>query len=145
MKIRCSKPRIGVRMGWRAVPAVELLELRVRLGVMLFFDRGLLSMGNILFLSGVTTTIGPRRTYKFFKRNGKGTAAFMSGVALVFVGWPFFGMLVEGYGFLVLFSSFFPTVLLFLKRLPVVGTFLSLPGVKNVVTSLVGKTQTLPV
>ena len=32
------------------------------LGVMLFFDRGLLSMGNILFLSGVTTTIGPRRT-----------------------------------------------------------------------------------
>jgi len=26
-----------------------------------------------------------------------------------------------------------------------VGTFLSLPGVKNVVTSLVGKTQTLPV
>lgn len=115
------------------------------LGVMLFFDRGLLSMGNILFLSGVTTTIGPRRTYKFFKRNGKGTAAFMSGVALVFVGWPFFGMLVEGYGFLVLFSSFFPTVLLFLKRLPVVGTFLSLPGVKNVVTSLVGKTQTLPV
>ena len=98
---------------------------------MLFFDRGLLSMGNILFLSGVTTTIGPRRTYKFFKRNGKGTAAFMSGVALVFVGWPFFGMLVEGYGFLVLFSSFFPTVLLFLKRLPVVGTFLSLPGVRT--------------
>jgi hypothetical protein len=44
-----------------------------------------------------------------------------------------------------LFSSFFPTVLLFLKRLPVVGTFLSLPGVKNVVTTLVGKTQTLPV
>jgi hypothetical protein len=115
------------------------------LGVMLFFDRGLLSMGNVLFLSGVTTTIGPRRTYKFFKRNSKGTAAFMGGVSLVFVGWPFFGMLVEGYGFLVLFSSFFPTVLLFLKRLPVIGTFLSLPGVKNVVTTLIGRTQTLPV
>ena len=108
------------------------------LGVMLFFDRGLLSMGNILFLSGVTTTIGPRRTFKFFKRNGRGTA-------VVFLGWPFFGMLIEGYGFLVLFSSFFPTVLLFLKRLPVIGTFLSLPGVKNVVTTLIGKTQTLPV
>ena len=48
----------------------------------------------------------------------------MGGVALVFLGWPFVGMCVEGYGFLVLFSSFFPTVLVFLKRLPVVGTFL---------------------
>ena len=112
---------------------------------MLFFDRGLLSMGNILFLSGVTLTIGPRRTFKFFKRNAKGTVAFMGGVALVFLGWPFVGMCVEGYGFLVLFSSFFPTVLVFLKRLPVVGTFLFVAGVKNVVTTIAGSAQTLPV
>ena len=32
------------------------------LGVMLFFDRGLLAMGNILFLSGVALTIGPSAT-----------------------------------------------------------------------------------
>jgi hypothetical protein len=115
------------------------------LGIMLFFDRGLLSMGNILFLTGVTLTIGPRRTYKFFRRNAKGTAAFMGGVALVFLGWPFVGLCVEGYGCLVLFSSFFPTVLIFLKRLPVIGTFLSLPGVKSVVTTIAGSAQSLPV
>ena len=64
----------------------------------------------------------------------------------VFVGWPFIGMCVEGYGFLVLFSAFFPTVLIFLKRLPVIGTFLSLPGVKHLVTTIAGSAhQTLPV
>jgi hypothetical protein len=46
---------------------------------------------------------------------------------------------------LVLFSSFFPTVLIFLKRLPVIGTFLSLPGVKSVVTTIAGSAQSLPV
>lgn len=53
-------------------------------------------------------------------------------------------MCAEGYGFLALFSAFFPTVLIFLKRLPVIGTFLSLPGVKHVVTAIVGKAQSLP-
>eukprot|EP00227_Mantoniella_beaufortii_P005010 CAMPEP_0197605434 /NCGR_PEP_ID=MMETSP1326-20131121/43108_1 /TAXON_ID=1155430 /ORGANISM="Genus nov. species nov., Strain RCC2288" /LENGTH=138 /DNA_ID=CAMNT_0043173235 /DNA_START=66 /DNA_END=482 /DNA_ORIENTATION=+ len=117
------------------------------LGIMFFFDRGLLSMGNILFLAGVTMTIGPKRTLKFFvkRRNLKGSACFLGGLSLVFVGWPFIGMCVEGYGFLVLFSAFFPTVLLFLKRLPVIGTFLSLPGVKHIVTSIAGRAQTLPV
>lgn len=56
------------------------------------------------------------------------------------------GMCVEGYGFLVLFSAFFPTVLIFLKRLPVIGTFLSLPGVKHFVTAIAGSAHhTLPV
>jgi hypothetical protein len=39
----------------------------------------------------------------------------------------------------------YTTVLIFLKRLPVIGTFLSLPGVKQFVTMLVGRAQTLPV
>lgn len=38
------------------------------LGVAFFFDRGLLAMGNVLFLSGVALTIGPRATLRFFTR-----------------------------------------------------------------------------
>lgn len=117
------------------------------LGVVFFFDRGLLAMGNLMFLSGVTLTIGPRQTVKFFgrPRNQRGAFCFLFGLALVLYGWPFVGLCVEGYGFVALFSAFFPTVLIFLKRVPVLGTFLSLPGVKHLTTTIIGKSQTLPV
>jgi len=103
----------------------------------------------ILFLTGVTLTIGPKPTLKFFirPRNHKGTVFFLGGLSLVFFGWPFVGMLIEGYGFFILFSAFFPTVLLFLKRTPVIGTILQMPGIKHAVTTIAGKgfEQTLPV
>jgi hypothetical protein len=117
------------------------------LGVVFFFDRGLLAMGNLMFLSGVTLTIGPKQTMKFFvrPRNQRGAFCFLFGLALVLYGWPFFGLIVEGYGFVALFSAFFPTVLIFLKRVPVVGTVLSLPGVKHFTATIIGKAQQLPV
>jgi hypothetical protein len=37
------------------------------------------------------------------------------------------GMLVEVYGFFVLFSGFWPTVVVFLYRVPVLGWFLQQP------------------
>jgi len=36
------------------------------LGVIFFFDKGLLAMGNILFLSGLALTIGVKSTLQFF-------------------------------------------------------------------------------
>eukprot|EP00898_Chlorokybus_atmophyticus_P006687 jgi/Chlat1/7019/Chrsp56S06701 len=118
------------------------------LGVMMFFDKGLLAMGNILFLSGVTLTIGPRPTFMFFmkRRNYKGSAAFLTGFVLVVSGYlhPIFGMLIESYGFVLLFRDFFPTVLLFLKRIPLLGWILNLPGFKAVVNKVAPK-QGLPV
>lgn len=67
----------------------------------------------ILFLTGVTMTIGGRRTLNFFfkrKRNFKGTAFFFSGLALVLYGWALFGMLIESYGFVLLFRYRHPIV-----------------------------------
>ena len=60
------------------------------LGMLLFFDKALLAMGNILFLSGVLFIIGARKTFRFFfqARKAKGTACFMGGIALVLIGWP---------------------------------------------------------
>ena len=105
------------------------------LGVLLVFDRGLLAMGNLLFLAGVVTTIGPQAALAFFgkERNRKGSAFYLGGVALVILGWTFVGLAAEGYGFWLLFSAFFPTVLQFARRVPLLGRLLDLPGFKAIV------------
>ncbi|KAF8134590.1 Got1-domain-containing protein [Boletus edulis] len=99
------------------------------LGIMLFFDAALLALGNMLFLSGLTLIIGPQKTFYFFARKQKlrGTIFFLGGILLVFFKYPFIGMMVETFGFLNLFGDFFPVVLTFLRQLPLIGTFLSLP------------------
>lgn len=104
------------------------------LGVALLFDKGLLAMGNVLFLAGVMLIIGPRRAVRFFfqKRKAKGSAFFFAGMALVLVGIPVIGMFVEVFGFVNLFGDFFPVVVSFLRRMPVIGNVLSMPGFKYV-------------
>jgi hypothetical protein len=88
----------------------------------------------ILFLSGVALTIGPRSTLRFFtrRRNARGSAFFGGGLLLVLAGWAVVGMAVEAYGFWLLFAGFFPTVLGFLRRAPGLGPVLDLPVLKTV-------------
>ncbi|KAF1953500.1 got1 family protein [Byssothecium circinans] len=95
-------------------------------GVMMFFDRSMLAMGNILFLIGLTLIIGPQKTAAFFARRQKwkGTAAFLVGITLILLRWPFFGFLIEMYGILVLFGDFFATIAGFLGNVPVVGPWI---------------------
>jgi hypothetical protein len=76
------------------------------LGTLLFFDKGLLAIGNILFLGGVTLVIGFQKTILFFSRKEKirGTVCFFLGITLVFLKWTFFGMIIEIFGFISLFA-----------------------------------------
>ncbi|CAL8335701.1 unnamed protein product [Merluccius merluccius] len=84
----------------------------VLFGVLLYFDSVLLAFGNILFLTGLVFIIGPRRTAHFFfqRQKFRGSLFFLGGVSLVLLRWPIIGMLVECYGFVLLFRSFFPMV-----------------------------------
>ncbi|GFY90360.1 Got1/Sft2-like vescicle transport protein family [Actinidia rufa] len=90
-------------------------------------------MGNILFLSGVTLTIGVKSTLQFFmkRQNFKGSVSFGVGFFFVLIGWPMIGMIVETYGFIVLFSGFWPTLAVFLQRLPIVGWVFRQPFVTS--------------
>merc|ERR1711973_526302 len=83
------------------------------LGVLFLFDKGLLAIGNILFISGLAFIIGLERTFRFFfqRHKLKATGCFMGGVFTVLFGWPMIGMLIELYGFYQLFSGFFPVVI----------------------------------
>ncbi|KAI0688040.1 Got1/Sft2-like family-domain-containing protein [Cytidiella melzeri] len=110
------------------------------LGVMLFFDGALLALGNLLFLSGLTLIIGPQKTFYFFARKQKlrGTACFIGGILLVFLKWPFIGVIVETFGFLNLFGDFFPVILTFLRQLPFIGNLLQLPYIRDVADRMAG-------
>ncbi|XP_026532683.1 vesicle transport protein GOT1A [Notechis scutatus] len=79
-------------------------------GVLLYMDSVLLAFGNILFLCGLAVIIGLRRTFGFFfqKEKLKGTSFFLGGIIIVLLRWPLLGMLLETYGFINLFRSFFP-------------------------------------
>jgi hypothetical protein len=108
-------------------------SLFLTIGIFLFLDRVLLALGNILFLTGLCLLIGVGRTLNFFwqphnPQKMKGTFAFFGGIIIVLVvGWPLIGMLVEFYGFFVLFSGFLPVIISFIRRIPIVGSLLNLP------------------
>ncbi|OXU20219.1 hypothetical protein TSAR_013061 [Trichomalopsis sarcophagae] len=110
------------------------------LGVILLFDKGLLAIGNILFISGLGCVIGPRRTFSFFFQRHKvrGTVCFIGGIVVVLMGWPLFGMIFETYGFILLFSGFLPVAINFLRRVPILGTFLNMPGLSRILDMLAG-------
>ncbi|KAM0935474.1 putative vesicle transport protein, Got1/SFT2 [Dioscorea sansibarensis] len=103
------------------------------LGIIFFFDKGLLAMGNILFVSGVMLTIGLKSTLQFFTKpkNYKGTISFGIGFLLVLMGWAVTGMILEAYGFIILFSGFWPTLSVFLQRIPIIGWLFQQPFVTS--------------
>ncbi|XVE81107.1 hypothetical protein DITRI_Ditri15bG0036500 [Diplodiscus trichospermus] len=81
------------------------------LGVILFFDRGLLALGN-LFIN---------------RKNYKGSASFLLGLFFLFVRWPIVGIILEIYGCIVLFGGFWPSVSAFLCQIPVFGWVIQYP------------------
>lgn len=112
---------------------VFLGALFMFLGVVLFFDRALMTLGNIMFLVGFAFLSGPSRTFQFFTARSRlrGTVAFFLGVVLILMGWTFTGMIIECFGFLNLFGNFFPIALTWMRSMPFLGPTLNLPVVKQ--------------
>jgi len=122
------------------------------LGMLLLFDRKLLAMGNILFLVGFCFLSGLRRSAEFFglwgdriverwQKRWRGLITFGGGIMLVMGGRPMLGMLIEMFGFLNLFASFFPLVLTSLRAIPVIGPVLNMPYISTAADKLAGKTS----
>jgi hypothetical protein len=126
------------------------------LGVILYFDRGLLALGNVrislLFLNikstqgsniwvsfgfcvqlfwliGVGLLLGWQSTWRVFTNvnNLRGTICFVLGLFLIFVRWPIIGIILEIYGVIVLFGGFWSTVKAFLSQIPFVGWIIQYP------------------
>ncbi|XP_075250556.1 vesicle transport protein GOT1B-like isoform X2 [Convolutriloba macropyga] len=104
------------------------------MGVMLMFDKGLLAIGNLLFLGGVTMIIGLERTIRFFfqRHKLKGTSFFMGGIFIVLFGYPVIGMVLETYGFLSLFGGFIPTIVGFARNIPGLNLIFAIPFINRI-------------
>ncbi|CAA7061835.1 unnamed protein product [Microthlaspi erraticum] len=111
------------------------------LGIVFVFDKGLLAMGNILFISGVSLTIGLKSTMQFFmkRQNYRGTISFGVGFFFVIIGWPILGMMLETYGFFVLFSGFWPTLAVFAQKIPILGWIIQQPYIRSFFDKYRGK------
>lgn len=116
------------------------------LGIMTFFDSGLLAIGNILFVIGVVLIIGPARAIYFFARPNKikPTLFFFGGIALILMKRSFFGFALESVGILFLFGDFFGTIVSFLRSFPIIGPILKHPAIEPYVNRVAGL-DTLPV
>ncbi|CBK19755.2 uncharacterized protein [Blastocystis hominis] len=111
------------------------------LGVVFLFDPALLAMGNILFIGGMPFVFGFMRCLRFFNplensSKWKGVVPFFGGVFLVLMKWPVFGMLLEMYGIIRLFGSYFPMIFTMLHQVPGLGSLLDrIPFIKDFVSS----------
>uniref|UniRef100_A0A0G4I9K1 Vesicle transport protein n=1 Tax=Chromera velia CCMP2878 TaxID=1169474 RepID=A0A0G4I9K1_9ALVE len=103
------------------------------LGILLFFDRAFLALGDLAFLTGLCFILGLQKTARFFfkKEKAVGSAFFFFGFVLVLYGWPLIGFLIQIYGVWKLFSAFLPNVVQAVKMSPI-GWIFNLPGFKQV-------------
>ncbi|CAB9527420.1 Vesicle transport protein GOT1B [Seminavis robusta] len=103
------------------------------LGIMFLFDSAMLALGDILFLTGLTLTIGVSRTVRFFSRpdRARGIISFFLGIILVMIRWPIVGMILQLYGLIYLFGQFFPIAAQSMRDTPVIGDLLKMPAVER--------------
>lgn len=113
------------------------------LGCLFFFDSAMLALGDILFLTGLTLTIGVSRTIRFFSRPDRmrGIIAFFSGVLLVLIRWPIVGMILQVYGLIYLFGQFFPIAAQSMRDTPVIGEIFRIPVVERFFASFGGSNK----
>ncbi|XP_024912934.1 vesicle transport protein GOT1B [Cynoglossus semilaevis] len=132
----------GLPKDWKGLTGFGVFFLFF--GMILFFDKALLAIGNILFVAGLAFVIGLERTFRFFfqKHKMKATGFFLGGIFVVLIGWPIVGVVLEIYGFFLLFRGFFPVIVGFIRRIPVLGSILNLSFISAYVDK-VGESNTM--
>merc|ERR1712194_619075 len=105
------------------------------LGCVFFFDRALLTLGNLAFIGGLVIVLGLERTTKFFVKKNKRVPSlvFLAGIGLIIYGYPVIGFVLELYGVWRLFATFLPNVVNTLKMLPGAAAIMETPPISYLV------------
>lgn len=93
------------------------------LGLIFFFDRSLLLIGNLCFLIGIATLIGFFGAISFFTKKGKMKASlfFFLGFFVIIIRFSIIGCILQIYGLLSLFRSFIPHLFEWIMSVPGIG------------------------
>jgi len=80
------------------------------LSIMLFFDGGLMALGNIFLIAGLILSVGLRKSLGFFfdKKRITATLCLALGICIVLLGWPAVGIILELYGLSIILRGIFP-------------------------------------
>lgn len=119
----------------------------ISLGAILF-DSKLVSLGNLLLVSGIVLVVGYKRSFQFFiYRRRRASFFFFVGLVLILLRWPIIGLFVEGFGMINLFGDFVPMLVLVARQTPFIGKIFYLPGLRQLMDRWSGYTtaSTLPV
>ncbi|CAB60676.1 Protein transport protein got1 [Schizosaccharomyces pombe] len=96
------------------------------MGIFMFFDGPLLSLGNLLLVFGFFMIAGFSKSVSFFLRKDRmlGSISFFSGLLLTLFHFPIIGFFVECLGFFNLFKVFYPLIISFLRTVPYIGPYI---------------------
>ena len=94
------------------------------MAILLFFDRALLMLSNILFLVGLYILVGLSEVIMFFARKIKGSIALFIGLVFIVVGFKFIGVLLQLYGVYEFFKVYALKFLSYFEYVPVLGPYI---------------------
>ena len=105
------------------LPLLALGGLCMMAGIASFFNKFLLRLAHLFLFAGAPLVFGVGRMTGYFMnpKKSRATITFGAGFFLVVVGHPFFGMILEVFGFLNLFGNLFPLLKVMLRTVPGLG------------------------
>ena len=95
------------------------------LGILMFFDRAFLMLGNIIFVCGLFIFVGISETFMFFARKIKGSLALIIGLIFIIIKWKFIGAVCQLYGIYQFFKSYALQFLSYFEWIPFIGPYIA--------------------
>ena len=94
-------------------------------GLLMFFDRAFLMLGNLLFVCGLFILVGFTETIMFFGRKIKGSLALFIGLIFIIIKWKFIGSICQIYGIYQFFKAYAIQFLSYFEWVPIIGPYIT--------------------
>ena len=95
------------------------------LGILMFFDRAFLMLGNLLFIAGLFVLVGSKETFMSFARKIKGSLALAIGLTFIIIKWKFIGTIIQLYGIYQYFKGIALQFLSYFEWVPFIGPYIA--------------------